>query len=379
MFAYIDESGNTGPNLFDPAQPGFYSVAAISRKDIDLVYAGDFGVLAARLGLGSLHGAQMGAARLDLVLPDVGRMIDRDGIRFFVGIINKHDLVLIKLADALFDCFENRAVPWHVYNVRTMRLLTVLKLSLIADEDCLEQFWGALMQQNPRRAQSEFVACLNKLRARIDRIPDRRSREIINDAIGWAVKNPDAITVHVQRSIRLSHLPHLVVFPSIINAIQRQSEQWKVAVTEIRHDRESLVATALTNWHELISQAPVTVMKWVDFEYPVGGAPGSRFSIVSSKDSAGLQLADIVLWLIRRTAETGELSSTGEVFLSRVLQNSHPFELSLNAINETLERDLSPIMSMPMTEEQLDEGRKLLSEIELRRKEGIAKFDRERR
>jgi hypothetical protein len=378
MFAFIDESGNTGPNLFDAAQPGFYSAAVMSKRDIDPEFSCRFARLAAGAGVPSLHAAQMGASALDAVLPDIQAMIASEEIRFFLGVINKRDLVLIKLADTLLDNFENRAVPWHVYNVRKMRLLTVLKLSAVADEASLKKFWATLMQHNAARAQSEFSACLEGLDARVHLLPDARSREIIGNAIRWALEHPGALTVHAQRSARLGHLPHLVVFPSVLHAIQKQSEAWNLPVTEIRHDRESLVATALENWHELISQAPVTTLKWVDMEYPVGAAPGSQFKIVSSKTSAGVQLADIILWLVRRASETGNLSEAGEAFLDQVLHESHPFELSLNAINASLEMELAPIMSMPMSEAQLDEGRKLLAEIESRRRDALADYERDK-
>ncbi len=375
MFAYIDESGNTGPNLFDPNQPGFYSAAVLSKRDIDLDYAAEFSRLAAVAGAPSLHAAEMGAAALDRVLPSLQQMVKRDGIRFFTGIINKRDLVLIKLADTLLDSHDNRAVPWQTYNFRTLRLILVLELSRVADEECLRIFWNALMAKSEARAEEGFVACLRRMEPRVALVPDLRSRELIGNAVRWALEHPSAISVHSKRSQRLGHLPHLVVFPVILHAIQSQSERWKLPVTEIRHDQESLVATALRDWHELISQAPVTTLKWVDFELPVGGAPGSGFKIVSSKNSAGVQLADVVLWLIRRAAETGNLSDAGEEFLAQVLGGAHPFELSLNGINNSLESELGPIMSAPMSEAQLDKGRELLADMEAKRQKAVADFE----
>lgn len=378
MFAFIDESGNTGPNLFDSAQPHFYSAAVISRQDLDLTLTAEFRKLAKGIGFASLHAAEIGARGLDLIIPEIQRLIDRDEVCFFFGTIRKPDLVLMKLADTLLDSAENRAVPRHIYNIRAMRLATVLHLSLVTDEDSLKTFWKALMEPNSARAEHVFLTCLGMLNARLDLVADIRARQIIGDAIRWAMKHPEAITVHAHRSARLGHLPHLVVFPSIINAIQQQSEAWKQPVTEIRHDQESLVATALRNWHELISQAPVTTLKWIDMEYPVGGAPGSRFTIVSSKTSAGIQLADVVLWLLRRWNEGGGLSAVSGAFLARLRHSSVPFELSLEGINNILEHEVSSIMAMPMSEDQLDEGRNLIGEMEARRQAAIAAFERDK-
>ena len=313
---------------------------------------------------------------MENVLPGIQRMVKRDNVRFFLGEINKRDLVLTKLTDTLLDSHENRAVPWHIYNVRTLRLLNVVKLSVVANEDSLKLFWDALMDGNPTRAQQAFIGCLQGMKTRLNKIPDARSRQIIGDAIEWAIVHPEAISVHSQRSARLGHLPHLVVFPSAMNAIQRQSEYWHLPVTEIRHDQESLVATALKNWHELISRAPVTKLEWVDMTYPIGGAPGSQFKIVSSKQSAGVQLADIVLWLLRREKEKGAIGVAGQGFLARVRRNGEPFELSLRGMEVSLAAELGPIMAMPMPQAQLDKGKNLLVEIEARRKEAVTEYER---
>src|SRR5258706_1295238 len=306
MFAFIDESGNTGPNLFDPEQPVFYSVAVISKRDLDIEYAADFLRLANSCGASTLHAAELGVAGLEKVLPEIQRMVKRDTIRFFVGEINKRDLVLTKLTDTILDSHENRAVPWHIYNVRMLRLLNVFKLSVVVNKSNLMLFWDALMEVNSIRAQQKFVDSLRSMEANVCNIPDARSREVIGDSIRWAIEHPEAISVYSAKPVRLGHLPHLVVFTPALHAIQKQSEYWSSPVTEIRHDRESLVADALRKRHELLSHAPVKTIEWMDTSYPIGAAPDSKFRIVSSAQSAGVQLADIVLWLIRREGEGGK-------------------------------------------------------------------------
>jgi NCAIR mutase (PurE)-related protein len=77
MFAFIDESGNTGPNLFDPEQPVFYSVAVISKRDLDVEYATEFLRLANSCGASSLHAAELGVAALEKLLPEIQRMVNR--------------------------------------------------------------------------------------------------------------------------------------------------------------------------------------------------------------------------------------------------------------------------------------------------------------
>ena len=38
LFAYVDETGNTGHNLFDEAQPDFFTAALVTKGDFDIQY-----------------------------------------------------------------------------------------------------------------------------------------------------------------------------------------------------------------------------------------------------------------------------------------------------------------------------------------------------
>jgi hypothetical protein len=40
MFAFVDETGNTGENLFDEKQPLFITAALITKSDFDILHKG---------------------------------------------------------------------------------------------------------------------------------------------------------------------------------------------------------------------------------------------------------------------------------------------------------------------------------------------------
>ncbi|HZT34664.1 MAG TPA: hypothetical protein VFA15_02000, partial [Nitrososphaera sp.] len=56
FYAYVDETGNTGHNLFDEAQPDFYTAALITRGDFDLSFTPEVKAIANKLGVEHLHG-----------------------------------------------------------------------------------------------------------------------------------------------------------------------------------------------------------------------------------------------------------------------------------------------------------------------------------
>jgi hypothetical protein len=363
MYAYIDECGNNGWNVFDPDQPVFHSVAVIARFDINERDKALFATLAHQHGREHLHAAEMGVRRLESVVPALQREIKRDTVRFFVGKVVKRDLVLTKICDTLFDSALNPAAPWHVNNLRFMRLTMVMKLSITVTEQNLRDFWDALKETNRDRSLALTTKCLNDISGRLEVIPDARSRQIIGEAITWAEK---------QRS-RISHLPNVLVFPPLLHAIQRQSDFWGKKVIRICHDRESLIESTLEEWHGHLSSAPVEDFHWFGETIPTGAVPGSEFAIGESADP-GIQLADVVLWLTKRFDENKLTAPACLEFLRRVARNSEPFEFSLRGIESQLEHEYSAMMRAPFSGVDIEAGRNLLADIEQRRQQRLKEF-----
>jgi hypothetical protein len=64
LFAYTDESGNTGQNLFDEAQPYFWTGTLITNADVDITGQAAHKKWISRLGVPELHGNELGIARI---------------------------------------------------------------------------------------------------------------------------------------------------------------------------------------------------------------------------------------------------------------------------------------------------------------------------
>lgn len=142
VYAYADESGNTGANLFDPAQPIFYAAAVIAKFDVDAEFERLFYGFARTEGFTHLHAAEMGLGRLSKIFRKLETRILRDDIRFFTAKIIKRDLVVAKVFDTVFDPHENKAVPWHAYWAREMRFIAMIKLNYIVTDEILRGFLG---------------------------------------------------------------------------------------------------------------------------------------------------------------------------------------------------------------------------------------------
>ena len=77
MFAFVDETGNTGANLLDEAQPDFFTAALITKSNFDLVYDGPVSKLAKKFGDGALHGKDLGLVGAKKLPPIFTRYLRR--------------------------------------------------------------------------------------------------------------------------------------------------------------------------------------------------------------------------------------------------------------------------------------------------------------
>lgn len=82
MYCYVDESGNTGNELFDPNQPILYYGLIIAKANLHVVALPLLEAARAKLGVPTLHANELGVGRLSEVAEGLGRFsIERD-VRF---------------------------------------------------------------------------------------------------------------------------------------------------------------------------------------------------------------------------------------------------------------------------------------------------------
>lgn len=375
MFAYIDETGNTGAKLLDEAQPQFMTAALLTRSDFDMRFAKEVNVIARSMGADEIHAAELGVGRLEEIANDLLKVIRKAGPAFAIARVEKRYVVATKVFDTLFDAYENKAVPWHAYNVPALRMPLVFKVAYILDDVAAVAFIDALMEKNDQRAWSKMADFCRIILPRVDDIPDARSREIVTDALSWAADNPEALQfVHSDKVGRRSHLPNIIGFGNLLAAIEKQSSTWVRAVEVIRHDRQHEFAAGIKFWHEMYSNARHDVI-----EHPFGGKMilrrvfGSRLEMSDAQASAGIQIIDVVLWLFAR-AQKSELPPNCQAILDYVYGHGHLDDFSFATAEAAATRLVLDAEARPLTAEMIEDGRKLRAEMEQRRLEGMADY-----
>jgi hypothetical protein len=374
MYAFIDESGNTGANVFDLQQPDFLTAAFITRADFDSLYGQQVASLASQAGLDEIHGNELGPKGIDTIGRDLADLLDSIPHALFIGRVVKRDLSVLKFFDTVFDPNDNPTVPRHAY-YSPLRVLLVNNFRLTLDEKDLVQFWQAVSSKSESNSRELLSrACSGALR-RVERISDNRARDLVEGALRWARENPGELTLFArEKEIRARHYPNLVIFPELLWTLQRQADEWGTSVTEIRHDEQSQFGAALRSVHEAISAAKHDVVIRVGpLEQRLGAVPDSRFVLPSSSSSPGIQVADVLLWLLKQTMSGREFGAAADGLLKGIGRASR-YELSMGALQYRLIEELEKI-ERPLTAEDLRRGQAILDVEEDRRRKALDVLD----
>lgn len=376
MYAYIDETGNTGSNIFDKNQPYFITASLITKSNFDILQIKNIQKLARRVGETELHGNGYGLGKIEKIADGLLSIFKKSDARFFIARAEKKYIAVTKLFDTLFDSFENKAVPWHVYNIRHFRLLLVFKLTTILREDVVEIFWKAILEKKKNKAYEFFRESLLILKGDLDDFKDKRARELTENAVDWGLENPESIYLHTAaKSARAGHLPNMAVFPNILQGIEMMSKKWKRSVKTITHDQQSQFQKVLEEWHEMYSNAAAGVIE-VPFEPPrsIRCVAGSSFIIKSSSESPGIQAIDIVLWLFKKILEGETIPYNSARLMNHVFKYGYQNDLSFDGVGKELEKEMMKIYAKPFGETEQEKAKSMLEFAEKRRQESMEEY-----
>ena len=202
MYAYIDESGNTGVNLFDPEQPYFLSVAMSSPVDFDSVFRERVAGIATMSDVGYLHANEMGVDGVESIAGRILELVEFSQVKFHFVAVKKPDVAAIKFYDAIFDPWENPSAPRHGYTIRALRFMLLLKFASILTEDDVKEFWGVMMQPKSSQAEAQAIAVIDRIVPRVSNLPDSRSRQLIGDSLEWTRRNIGELSFWLPDKIR---------------------------------------------------------------------------------------------------------------------------------------------------------------------------------
>jgi Protein of unknown function (DUF3800) len=356
MYCYVDESGNTGANLFDPAQPTLYYGLLTSKTNLDATAEPFLRAARAKLGVGRLHANELGVRRLSEIAPILGRFALKRDVRFSLYKVVKPDHAVITFFDQVFDAGLNDAVSWHHYWT-PLRYVLVFKVAQLFDEETAKAAWAARQETNPARAAEALCSICATLKERLHRLPDVRSRELISGALTWAAANPFEISYGAgNKDSALQISPNLVGFQQVLQYIGIQARKQSRQVRQIVVDRQTQFNRAQDELAEIYrrlrghKQSMGPGMPEMDMTNMPAVPPVFR----PGDESAGLELVDIVLWVAKRNEEGKALSPELAEMFNAFVKRGGTDEVSLQG----LERRWSFLLNLPDPEDPLPDDLK---------------------
>lgn len=305
MYFYVDESGHSGSDLFDEQQPNLYYGVLSSPHDIDLIAEAELARLRQLVKHPRLHASELGVGRLLEIATQIEKLQLSLDINFDVYRFVKADHPIISFFDQVFDSGMNSAVPYEAYWT-PLRYLVLLQVAMMFTPDLARQAWAARIEPNDKVAEPQLVEVCNALLKRIKEAPFPPIRKIIIHALSWAAKNPGELSYNVSNKKDIaSILPNAVAFQLVMEGIAKRLEEAATTATKIVVDRQSQfngsqkwLAKFYGDAREIDIQTG-TGMPEIDWSH----MPTIPIQIATDVPSAGLELVDLRLWVMKRMQE----------------------------------------------------------------------------
>jgi hypothetical protein len=378
MYAYVDETGNTGNRIFDPNQPLFITAAMMTRGNFDIIQKAGVAAIAKKAGVQALHANELGIAKVEDIAGELLKLVKAANARFFLSRVEKRFLAATKVMDTYFDCGENLAVPWQMYSLRRLRLLLTFKVArFLLSEDIAQTVWDCLTAKKEGTSIALFVEGAKALLANAHHLPDARSQQVVAEAMKWAIDNPEnfASTRGNSKVFRYSHSPNFVAFTSLVRGIDEASKVWNSPVREIVHDRQTEMETMFRIHHELVTNASEDVFRGPgDAPLSMRQVPGSALRMATDETSPGLQVIDVILWLFKRALTGQDEGPEGARLLQRVFMRARQSDFSFAGVGQQLEMEMQEGMNAPFGEDKQEFSRDFRAKTEQNRQIAMAEY-----
>jgi hypothetical protein len=206
-------------------------------------------------------------------------------------------------------------------------------------------------------------------------LPDARSKQLIGDTLAWASANPKEIHYNVaDKGAILQITPNVIGFQSVMHGIASRIAKRKRQASRILVDQQLQFNEAQKTLADFYSSA--RAVPWATGPgLPVMDLthmPTVQIEVGSSLSSAGLELADIYLWVFKRHLEGKELAPELLELLRGQMHRGRVDEISLNAIAKRWSEHFESLPELDqLPPEQIERARELLQSDEQRRQRAL--------
>jgi hypothetical protein len=372
----VDETGNTGKNIFDLDQPDFFTGALITKTNFDVLHGKRLQSIAMRAGVPALHASVVGMRPIENAAGDILRLLKKIDARFFVSRVEKRYLLATKVYDTFFDSGENPAASWSAYNIKPLKMILCFKVATLITEQIARDFWEMLMARNEKTARQKIPSICEDLLAQVPALADARSREVVTETLTWSRDHPEALDIFIAgRQAKNGHMPNMVAFANLLDGLEGSSKRWRRPLKKIVHDRQSQFEGSLAEWHKMFSNASGEPIQRPGETIVFQKVAGSTFEVSASDDSAGIQIADLILWLFRQHLAGKRLPPACSQLLNYVFKKGYHSDFSFDGVGQQVEEQYRQIMAAELTPEIEQQAQRMIADNEQHRKCMIAAYE----
>ncbi len=390
MFFHIDESGNTGNNLFDKQQPVLSYGMLSSRWDVDTHATAERDAILRIIGAPSLHANQLTPTQLREISSALIELHNRFEFHFDYYFIDKPSFAVVTFFNAVFDAGLNEAMKWDWYWT-PLRFPLIYLLDTVLDEDLLRESWR-LCLVNSGKLQIENDRIVSLLKTVLSRVEgadiDSRMQEILSDALRFGIRHPQMMDFGIYSPTALT--PNTICFQFVLTAIALRQKLHREKALRITVDRQTQFNPAQLKTYEIQSKIAASLRgdnegrsRYLAHPFLEGAReetsalvshfPDEKVTITQSRQSFGLQLTDTYLWLMNRLMQGRDIPQQLGEMLDSVMTRDMIDGISVDAMMrrwDSFERQL-PAFSDVTSEQRLatqqiiDEHRKKVKDLGL--------------
>jgi hypothetical protein len=334
MFFYIDESGHTGLNIFDETQPFLYYGLLSSKTNIDILAKSKIIALRKKLGVDRLHAAELGNGHLIEIIEDIKAIKEEYDLKFYYYQIKKEDFCLMYFFFQVFDPVLNPVVPWNAYHNPLLSYPLTIKLSSLFDKALLEKCWAANTTLNNTDAEKILRDVCEEIINRVDNLPDDCFRQIITNTMQWTIKNTSEIQYNsTSKKESRQSAPNAMLFQYVMSGISSQLKKQKKKALKIVVDQQcefNIAQKYIADFYSKGQESERMLTKLCLASLDLKDMPNIPLSFTSGKESIGLELVDIFLWISKRYNE----NKTLEPELLALIEGGKTYDVSLNSLEK---------------------------------------------
>lgn len=349
MFFYVDESGNSGANLFDRDQPVLSYGVLSSRKNLDRL-ARERSSILAKLGPDGLHANKLKFDGLRPIAGDLIALQRKFDLRFDYRFVHKLTFAAIAFQSAVFDAGLNEAVPW-IWYWTPLRFSVVGAIAKVMDEALLSESWD-LCQLPRKRVEGQADRVVKLLEAVLERVRgdaeiNDRLKEVVIDGLRYAIRFPGKMDFGIYDKKVLT--PNAVGFQFVLTAIARRLKTTGRKALGITVDHQSefnSIQVRTFDYHsgiaKVLNERPSERQYYLghpshegareDVEAMLSHFPDKAFVVSASDQSFGLQITDTFLWLTNRYIRDGRLPPELTPIASRIFRTGSMDGISLDGM-----------------------------------------------